>query len=153
VFIVNLEIGYLTPPIGLNLFVASTLFKKGIGEVVRSVLPFVGMMLGCLMLVTYVPTLSLGAVALLKGKNPIITFPDKKAKKAEEKKEDKPKAAPAEKKADAPKKPAGAKTLEELMMEDDEDASQDATEESSGDAPKPKTLEELMNESDEDMGE
>ena len=39
VFIVNLEIGYLTPPIGINLFVASSVFKKPLGEVIKSVVP------------------------------------------------------------------------------------------------------------------
>jgi len=40
IFIVNLEIGYLTPPLGLNLFVASTVFDRPILKVIRSVLPF-----------------------------------------------------------------------------------------------------------------
>ena len=43
IFIVNLEIGYLTPPVGLNLFVASALYEKGLGHVIRSVAPFVGL--------------------------------------------------------------------------------------------------------------
>jgi C4-dicarboxylate transporter DctM subunit len=40
IFIVNLEIGYLTPPLGLNLFVASTVFDRPILTVIRSVIPF-----------------------------------------------------------------------------------------------------------------
>ena len=44
VFIVNLELGYLTPPMGLNLFVSSSLFNKSIGEVIRSVLPTLGIL-------------------------------------------------------------------------------------------------------------
>jgi C4-dicarboxylate transporter DctM subunit len=40
IFIVNLEIGYLTPPLGLNLFVASTVFDRPILKVIRSVIPF-----------------------------------------------------------------------------------------------------------------
>ena len=67
IFIVNLEIGYLTPPVGLNLFVSSTLFKKGIGEVARAVLPFLALMVGCLMIITYVPWLSLYPVAYLSS--------------------------------------------------------------------------------------
>jgi len=66
VFIVNLEIGYLTPPLGLNLFVASTLFKKPIGEVVRSVVPFTGLMLIGIIMVTYIPAISLGPGELLQ---------------------------------------------------------------------------------------
>lgn len=58
VFIVNLEIGYLTPPIGMNLFVASTLFGKPMGYMVRAVLPFIILMMGGLIVITYVPSLS-----------------------------------------------------------------------------------------------
>jgi len=76
IFIVNLEIGYLTPPLGLNLFVASTIFKKPIGEVVISVIPFTLIMLFCLGLVTYVPTVSLGPLAMMAGKSPIVGFPE-----------------------------------------------------------------------------
>ena len=60
IFIVNLEIGYLTPPVGLNLFVAGALFEKPIGHIIRSVIPFVAVMLVGLMLVTYQPAISVG---------------------------------------------------------------------------------------------
>ena len=76
IFIVNLEIGYLTPPVGLNLFVSSTIFRKDLGEVIRSVLPFMLLMLGCLMLITYIPSISLAPVAKLRDKPAYITFPD-----------------------------------------------------------------------------
>ncbi|MCH9687842.1 MAG: TRAP transporter large permease [Deltaproteobacteria bacterium] len=62
IFIVNLEIGYLTPPIGINLFVASSVFKRPLGEVIKSVLPFIGLMFVGLGIVTYVPSVSLGPV-------------------------------------------------------------------------------------------
>jgi C4-dicarboxylate transporter DctM subunit len=62
IFIVNLEIGYLTPPIGINLFVASSVFEKPMGVVIRSVVPFIVLMLGGLAAVTYVPTIALGPV-------------------------------------------------------------------------------------------
>ncbi len=62
IFIVNLEIGYLTPPIGINLFVASSVFRRPVGEVIRGVAPFIAVMLVGLSIVTYVPTLSLGLV-------------------------------------------------------------------------------------------
>ena len=39
--IVNLEIGYLTPPVGINLFVASGIFEEPIGEVIKSILPLI----------------------------------------------------------------------------------------------------------------
>lgn len=68
IFIVNLEIGYLTPPIGINLFVASSVFEKPLGEVIRSVVPFIMIMLVGLGIVTYVPSISVGPVnVILRG--------------------------------------------------------------------------------------
>ncbi|RLB53979.1 MAG: hypothetical protein DRJ42_10410 [Deltaproteobacteria bacterium] len=67
IFIVNLEIGYLTPPVGLNLFVASTLFEKPVGHIVQSVLPFIGLMFIGLMLITYVPEISVGLGRAIMG--------------------------------------------------------------------------------------
>ncbi|MBW1893663.1 MAG: TRAP transporter large permease subunit [Deltaproteobacteria bacterium] len=59
IFIVNLQIGYITPPIGINLFVASGVFKKPIVQVIRGTLPFVAILLIALLIVTYVPAFSL----------------------------------------------------------------------------------------------
>ncbi|MDA8791742.1 TRAP transporter large permease subunit [Bacteriovoracaceae bacterium] len=59
IMIVNLEIGYITPPIGINLFVATSIFKKNLGEVIKSVLPYVLLLLIGLILVTFVPQISL----------------------------------------------------------------------------------------------
>ena len=58
VFLLNLEIGYLTPPVGLNLFIASFRFNKPITQLYRSVLPFIGLLGIALIIVTYVPALS-----------------------------------------------------------------------------------------------
>jgi len=55
----NLEIGYLTPPVGINLFLSCQRFKVPLLSVFRSTLPFLAIMLIWLMLVTYVPMLSL----------------------------------------------------------------------------------------------
>ena len=52
IFIVNLEIGYLTPPLGLNLFVASSVFNRPILKVIKSVIPFTILMLLALALIT-----------------------------------------------------------------------------------------------------
>jgi len=52
IFIVNLEIGYLTPPLGLNLFVASSVFNQPILKVIKSVIPFTLLMLFALALIT-----------------------------------------------------------------------------------------------------
>jgi C4-dicarboxylate transporter DctM subunit len=57
-FLLNLEIGYLTPPVGLNLFISSFRFNKPVVEVVRASLPFMYIFLASLVLVTYVPWLS-----------------------------------------------------------------------------------------------
>lgn len=78
VFIVNLEIGYLTPPLGLNLFVASTIFDQPISRTIRSVLPFIGMMIAGLLIVTYVPTVSLGPVSVSNGHGFYVPFPERK---------------------------------------------------------------------------
>ena len=55
IFLLNLSIGFLTPPVGMDLFIASYTFKKPIGTVVRGVLPFLLAQFGVLLLVTYVP--------------------------------------------------------------------------------------------------
>ena len=47
-FIVNLELGYLTPPMGVNLFVSSTVFNRNIVQVIKATVPFLLMMLFCL---------------------------------------------------------------------------------------------------------
>lgn len=59
VLIVNMEIAFLTPPIGLNLFVLSSIAKAPMTEAVRGMIPFVIIMAGFLMLVTYIPEISL----------------------------------------------------------------------------------------------
>ncbi|MGI9290151.1 MAG: TRAP transporter large permease [Gammaproteobacteria bacterium] len=57
--VVNLEIGYLTPPLGLNLIVAMGVFREDFWTVCRAVLPFVILMLACLCLIAFYPPLSL----------------------------------------------------------------------------------------------
>jgi tripartite ATP-independent transporter DctM subunit len=59
IFLLNLEIGYLTPPVGMNLFISSFRFEKPIIQVYRAVLPFIGILIIALILVTYIPDLSL----------------------------------------------------------------------------------------------
>ncbi|MCK9409768.1 MAG: TRAP transporter large permease subunit, partial [Bacteroidetes bacterium] len=59
IFLANLEIAYLMPPIGLNLFMASFRFKKSIGQVAIATLPFIFVLFIALILITYVPELSL----------------------------------------------------------------------------------------------
>lgn len=65
IFVVNLEIGYLTPPIGMNLFVSATLFRRPIGFVTRAVVPFTLLMLVGLAAITWFEPISLGLVRAL----------------------------------------------------------------------------------------
>lgn len=65
-FLLNLEIGYMTPPLGLNLFLASRRFDKPLPVLYRAVLPFWILLVGALMVVTYWPALSLWLPRLLK---------------------------------------------------------------------------------------
>jgi TRAP-type C4-dicarboxylate transport system permease large subunit len=59
IFLLNLEIGYMLPPLGLNLFISSLRFEKDIVKIYRAVLPFLAIALIALLIVTYMPELSL----------------------------------------------------------------------------------------------
>jgi C4-dicarboxylate transporter DctM subunit len=59
VLIINMEIAFLTPPIGLNLFVLSNIAKAPIAETIRGVAPFVALLFGFLLIVLLFPELSL----------------------------------------------------------------------------------------------
>jgi tripartite ATP-independent transporter DctM subunit len=58
IFITNLEVGFLTPPVGLNLFLASYRFKKPFVDICRYVFPFLLIQLAVVLLVTYIPVFS-----------------------------------------------------------------------------------------------
>lgn len=58
IFLTNLQIGYCTPPVGLNLFLASYRFERPITELYRATLPFLGLLLITLLIITYFPWLS-----------------------------------------------------------------------------------------------
>lgn len=58
IFLANLELGYLTPPVGLNLLMSSYRFRKPVGEVLRSVLPVVVVLSVGVLLITYIPALT-----------------------------------------------------------------------------------------------
>lgn len=59
IFLTNLEIGYSTPPVGINLFIASSRFSEPVVKLYRATLPFLGLRLAGLVLITYFPSLSL----------------------------------------------------------------------------------------------
>jgi len=58
-FLANLEIGYMTPPVGINLFIASQRFGKNILTLFRATLPFLVIMLIWLLMISYIPILTL----------------------------------------------------------------------------------------------
>ena len=58
IFLANLEIGYMTPPVGINLFIASQRFKQPILKLFRATFPFLLIMLIWLLLITYIPFLT-----------------------------------------------------------------------------------------------
>lgn len=60
IFVANLELGYLTPPVGLNLFVSSYRFNKPVLEVARAALPMLIVLAVMVLLITYVPWLTTG---------------------------------------------------------------------------------------------
>ncbi len=59
IFLANMQLGYFTPPVGLNLFIASYRFKKPIAQLYRATLPFFFILLLAVLIITYVPMLSL----------------------------------------------------------------------------------------------
>jgi C4-dicarboxylate transporter, DctM subunit len=58
IFLANMQIGYLTPPVGMNLFIASYRFNKSISELYQATLPFMLILLVAVFIITYVPWLS-----------------------------------------------------------------------------------------------
>lgn len=133
IFIVNLEIGYLTPPVGLNLFVSSTLFNRPLGHIIRAVLPFIGLMMLGLVIITYVPALSVGLGNWIMGNEPIATpapVPSPEDGEGEP--------------APTPRPREGVQTLEEMMRE---------SEGGSGPSGRVQTLEEMMEEAERDGAE
>ena len=60
IMVVNLALGMITPPFGVNLFAACTVARISLDKIIRHLLPFVGVILLCLMVITYVPAISLG---------------------------------------------------------------------------------------------
>ncbi len=68
IMVVNLAMGMITPPFGVNLFAACTVAKISLDRIVGHLLPFVGVILVCLLIITYVPSLSLGLRDLVYAK-------------------------------------------------------------------------------------
>ncbi len=66
IFLANLELGYLTPPVGMNLFLASYRFNKPVPEVARASLPMLAVLAVGVLLITYIPALTTWLPAQLK---------------------------------------------------------------------------------------
>lgn len=66
IFLANLELGYLTPPVGLNLYLAAYRFNEPLGKIYRDVFPFLLIQLLTVLMITYIPLLSTGLLKLIK---------------------------------------------------------------------------------------
>jgi C4-dicarboxylate transporter DctM subunit len=65
IFLANLELGFLTPPVGMNLFLSSSRFDTPLLRVYRDTLPFLLLLTAAVLVITYVPELSLALPRLL----------------------------------------------------------------------------------------
>ena len=68
IMVVNLALGMITPPFGVNLFAACTVARISLDRIVTQLLPFVAVILVCLLMITYVPGISLGLRDLVYSK-------------------------------------------------------------------------------------
>lgn len=75
VFVVNMEIGYLAPPVATNLFVAAAIFRRPFAEVAKAILPTLGIICAALVVIMYVPTISKGPLNLREGRDFYEPFP------------------------------------------------------------------------------
>lgn len=75
VFVVNMEIGYLMPPVATNLFIASAVFKKPFGQVTKAVLPTLALTCFALVLIIFMPTISLFSLSVRDHKPLVSRFP------------------------------------------------------------------------------
>jgi TRAP-type C4-dicarboxylate transport system permease large subunit len=67
IFLANMELGYLMPPMGENLFLSSYRFERPLSEVYRSTLPNTAMLVAAVLAITFVPALSLWLVEVAES--------------------------------------------------------------------------------------
>ena len=72
IMVVNLALGMITPPFGVNLFAACTVARISLDQIVRHLLPFVAVIVGCLMLITYIPSISVALRDAVFDKPPAV---------------------------------------------------------------------------------
>ena len=73
IMIVNLALGMITPPFGVNLFAACTVAKISLDRIVPHLLPFVLVIMGCLAVITYVPSISLALRDAVYPRTPVVS--------------------------------------------------------------------------------
>ena len=66
IMVTNLAIGFITPPLGINLFVASRIADSPMEVILKGIVPFILVMLGCLALITYIPEIVMYLPNLMK---------------------------------------------------------------------------------------
>ena len=66
IFLANLELGYLTPPVGINLFLASYRFEEPLSKIYRDIIPFFLALLASVLIITYVPQLSTWLLGIIR---------------------------------------------------------------------------------------
>ena len=70
IFLANIELGFLLPPVGLNLFLSSSRFDRPMSELYRHVVPYLFILGTGVLLITYVPAMSLGVLELFQREQP-----------------------------------------------------------------------------------
>ena len=66
IFLANLELGYLTPPVGINLFLASYRFDRDLVRIYSTVVPFLIVLVAVVLVITYVPALTTGLLSVIR---------------------------------------------------------------------------------------
>jgi C4-dicarboxylate transporter DctM subunit len=74
IMVVNMEIGLITPPVGLNLFVTSGITGMSLVQVVRAALPWLMILLVFLIIVTYIPAISTWLPTMLMGPEKVMNY-------------------------------------------------------------------------------
>jgi C4-dicarboxylate transporter DctM subunit len=111
VFVVNMEIGYIAPPVATNLFVASAIFRQPFAEVARAIIPTLGIICAALVVLMYLPVFSTGPLHWREGQPIYTSFPwDGKAVAPVM-----PEATPDAATPDAAATPGKVLTMQEMM--------------------------------------
>ena len=66
IMVTNLAIGFITPPLGINLFVASRISNSPMEVIIKGIIPFIALMITCLMLITFIPQITTFLPSLMK---------------------------------------------------------------------------------------